>query len=130
MPIELPYKSDNPVLNNPYEEPRFYYKTDPINGYLDYTTIIEGRRPFGYAANINPHPQFGQASLGFESDPIDPNAPFINGIREQVKAWRESGYPKASRITRELLDFWFCNPNRPVNLRLFFCQREAVILVE
>lgn len=126
MPIELPYKSDNPVLNNPYEEPRFYYKTDPINGYLDYTTIIEGRRPFGYAANINPHPQFGQASLGFESDPIDPNAPFINGIREQVKAWRESGYPKASRITRELLDFWFCNPNRPVNLRLFFCQREAV----
>ena len=126
MPIEIAYKSDNPVLNNPYEEPKYYYKTDPLSGYLDYTTIIEGRRPFGYSASINPHPQYGQASLDFETDPIDPNAPFINGIREQVKAWREAGYPKASRITKELLDFWFRNPDRQVNLKLFFCQREAV----
>ena len=126
MPTEFAYKSDNPVLNNPYEEPKYYYKTDPLSGYLDYTTIIDGRRPFGYAANINPQPQYGQASLEFEMEPQDPNAAFINGIREQVKNWRESGYPKASRVTRELLDFWFRNPDRPKNLSLFFCQREAV----
>ena len=60
MAKEIAYKCDNPVLNNPYEEPRFYYKTDPKNGYLDYTTVIEGRRPFGYATNINPRPLNGQ----------------------------------------------------------------------
>ena len=126
MPTEIDNKKDNPVLNNPYEEPKYHYRTDPINGYLDYTTILEGRRPFGYAASINPHPQFGQQSLDFGAEPIDPNATFINGIREQVKAWREAGYPKASRITKELLDFWFRNPDRNVSLQLFFCQREAV----
>jgi len=56
MPTEIDNKKDNPVLNNPYEEPKYHYRTDPINGYLDYTTILEGRRPFGYAASINPHP--------------------------------------------------------------------------
>ena len=57
---------------------------------------------------------------------VDPNAEFINTIRKEVKAWREAGYPKASRITKELLDFWFNNKERRPNLRLFFCQREAV----
>lgn len=60
----------------------------------------------------------------FESN--DPNAEFINGIRKEVKEWREAGYPKSSRITKELLEDWFCNPDRQNNLKLFFCQREAV----
>ena len=126
MSKEIAYKSDNPVLNNPYEEPKFYYRTDPVNGYLDYTTVVEGRRPFGYATNINPRPLNGQATLDLGLEPEDPNAKFINGIRDEVKKWRDSGYPKASRVTRELLDFWFRNPSRPRNMSLFFCQREAV----
>ena len=36
--------NDNPILNNPYEEPRFHYNVD-INGNLDYGSILEGRRP-------------------------------------------------------------------------------------
>ena len=118
--------NENPVLNNPYEEPRYYYDTD-MNGNIDYATIIEGRRAFGYDVNIVPKKR-GEQTFFSQEDfiSVDPNAEFINGIRKEVKTWREAGYPKASRITKELLDFWFNNKERRANLRLFFCQREAV----
>ena len=117
---------ENPVLNNPYEEPKYYYDTD-MNGNIDYATVINGRRPFGYDVNIVPKKR-GDKTFFSQEDfiSVDPNAEFINGIRKEVKAWREGGYPKASRITKELLDFWFNNKERRANLRLFFCQREAV----
>lgn len=118
--------NDNPVLNNPYEEPHYYYDTD-MNGNIDYATVINGRRPFGYDVNIVPKKRGDQTIFSQEDFiSVDPNAEFINGIRKEVKAWREAGYPKASRITKELLDFWFNNRERRANLRLFFCQREAV----
>jgi type III restriction enzyme len=118
--------NDNPVLNNPYEEPKYYYDTD-MNGNIDYQTVMTGRRPFGYDVNIVPNKR-GNKTIFSQEDfvTIDPNAEFINGIRKEVKTWREAGYPKASRITKELLDFWFNNKERRTNLRLFFCQREAV----
>ena len=118
--------NDNPVLNNPYEEPQYYYDTD-MNGNIDYATVINGRRPFGYDVNIVPKKR-GDKTFFSQEDiiSVDPNAEFINGIRKEVKAWREAGYPQASRITKELLVFWFNNKERRANLRLFFCQREAV----
>ena len=118
--------NDNPVLNNPYEEPKYYYDTD-MNGNIDYSKVINGRRPYGYDVNIVPKKR-GDKTLFSQEDfiSVDPNAEFINGIRNEVKAWREAGYPKASRITRELLEFWFNNRERKDNLKLFFCQREAV----
>ena len=119
-------QSENPVLNNPYEEPKYYYDSD-MDGNIDYTTIINGRRPYGYDVNIVPKKRSGQTFFSQEDfSSVDPNADFINTIRKEVKAWREAGYPKASRITKELLDFWFNNKERRANLRLFFCQREAV----
>ena len=118
--------NDNPVLNNPYEEPKYYYDTD-MNGNIDYETVINGRRPFGYDVNIVPNKRKGQALFSQEDFvSADPNAEFINTIRNEVKKWREAGYPKASRITKELLDFWFNNKERRNNLRLFYCQREAI----
>ena len=98
-----------------------------MNGNIDYATVINGRRPFGYDVNIVPKKR-GEKTFFSQEDfiSVDPNAEFINGIRKEVKAWREGGYQKASRITKELLDFWFNNKERRANLRLFFCQREAV----
>ena len=118
--------NDNPVLNNPYEEPMYYYDTD-LNGNIDYEKVITGRRPYGYDINIVPKKR-GDKTLFSQEDFIaqDPNAEFINNIRKEVKAWREANYPKASRITKELLDYWFNNRDRKANLKLFFCQREAV----
>lgn len=124
-PLNMSQTNNNPILNNPYEEPKYYYDTD-LNGNIDYERVIEGRRPYGYHINIVPNKV--QRSLFTQGDfsSNDPNALFINTIREEVKRWRNEGYPKASRITKELLDFWFNNKERRANLRLFFCQREAV----
>lgn len=115
----------SPILNNPYEEPRYHYDAD-LNGNLDYSKILEGRRP--YYSHIGIAPNRPESAL-FTNDDIgtdDPNAPFINLIREEVKKWRLAGYPKATRVTRELLNFWFNNPERQNYHKLFFCQREAV----
>ena len=111
--------NDNPVLNNPYEEPRYYYDTD-IEGNIDYNTIVEGRRPFGYDVNIVPNRNQQVMFSQREFAPTDANSTFVNDIRKEVKTWREAGYPKTSRITKELLDFWFCNKNRKANLSLLF----------
>jgi hypothetical protein len=37
--------TDNPILNNPYEEPRLHYATS-VDGELDYERVIDGRRVF------------------------------------------------------------------------------------
>lgn len=115
----------SPILNNPYEKPRLHYDAD-LNGNLDYNKILQGRRP--YSAHIGVAPNRVEAALFSNADIADedPNAPFINTIREEVKNWRESGYPKVTRVTRELLTFWFDNPERQNYQKLFFCQREAV----
>lgn len=92
-----------------------------MNGNIDYETVINGRRPFGYDVNIVPKKR-GDKTIFSQEDftSVDPNAEFINGIRKEVKAWRETGYPKASRITKELLDYWFNDKERQPNRRLFF----------
>jgi type III restriction enzyme len=61
-----------------------------------------------------------------EFEPLDDNAHFINGLRTVVKDWREKDYPSVTRVTRELLNFWFNNNERQNIQKLFFCQREAV----
>ena len=51
-------------------------------------------------------------------------------IREQVDAWRESGYKDASDVTRRLFEYWFEEdhevPSFGVPFRYWFCQREAI----
>lgn len=115
----------SPILNNPYEEPCLHYDAD-LNGNLDYSKIIQGRRP--YSANIGITPNRYQPALFGREDfnDEDPNANFINLIRSEVKKWRSEGYPRATRVTKELLNFWFNNPERQNFQKLFFCQREAV----
>ena len=50
----------------------------------------------------------------------------VNLLRREVGAWRAAEYPQTTRITRELLRFWFLNPERDFILSLFFAQREAI----
>lgn len=115
----------SPILNNPYEEPRFHYGS--VDGNLDYDTILPGRRPFSMDIGITPNSSIQRSMFDdsvFYNE--DEEAKFINSIREEIKKWRELGYPNTTRVTRELLNYWFNNKERAVNRRLFFCQREAV----
>lgn len=53
---------------------------------------------------------------------------FVNQLRDEVRAWREAGYPGTAMVTRRLLEWWFerDEERRAVGRRFFFCQQEAV----
>ena len=97
------------VVNSPYSEPERYIDTEHEEGFM----IQEGRRPAGFYVESRKKGtrEFVELEL-------------VNQIRPRVKAWRESGYPEITGVTRELLEHWrdrSARPNRP----LFWCQVEA-----
>src|SRR6266568_2776210 len=53
---------------------------------------------------------------------------FVNQLRDEVRAWREAGYPGTAMVTRRLLEWWFerDEERRALGRRFFFCQQEAV----
>lgn len=115
----------SPILNDPYHEPEYYYATD-LDGALNYESIQEGRRPYSEQVPQIPEKQ-KQMSLGDIRD-MDPTyaSHIINRIREEVKLWREADYENVTRVTKDLLHFWFKNPERHPEISLFFAQREAI----
>lgn len=118
--------SDNPILNSPYDEPKLHYATD-ADGSLNYNDIRAGRRIFAPDMQAMPSRQGPQGSI-FEIN--DFSAEYgnhiINLCRKEIGKWREEKYPNTTRVTKELLLFWFENPERHVTKQLFFAQREAV----
>jgi type III restriction enzyme len=117
--------NQNPILNNPYEEPEWHYSTN-LDGELDYEEILPGRRTFVPVKSILPKTA-SQKDIFPESELLkDSETHPINLIRKEVTLWREERYKNTTRITLQLLEFWFLNPERPDHQRLFFAQREAV----
>lgn len=52
----------------------------------------------------------------------------VNGLREEVRAWREAGYPGTAIVTRRCLEWWFERDEERCaqGKRFFFCQQEAI----
>ncbi|MEF8707603.1 MAG: DEAD/DEAH box helicase family protein [Candidatus Accumulibacter propinquus] len=119
--------ADNPILNSPYDEPARHYATD-AQGNLNYRDIRPGRRIF--TPDV-PQIPIGQPNQGSMFDVNDFRAEYgehlINRLRDELRAWRQAGYRGVtSRVTRDLLDYWFANPERAAHQKLFFAQQEAV----
>lgn len=124
---KLTVAAASPILNGPYSEPAFHYAT-ALDGSLDYEAPRKGRRVF---APQTPQVPIGKQPQGSIFDVNDFASQFreelVNLLREQVAGWRNVGYPDVtSRVSRDLLDFWFRNPDRPAWKKLFFAQQEAV----
>ncbi|WP_373514057.1 BPTD_3080 family restriction endonuclease [Persicitalea sp.] len=118
--------ADNPILNSPYEEPKLHYDTDST-GSLDYKNICKGRRIFKADSAVIPIRQTGQKEIfEWNDDFVEYGTHLINLCRQEVGKWRNDKYPNTTRVTKELLNFWFDNPERLVTKRLFYAQREAV----
>lgn len=118
----------NPILNNPYEEPTLYYDTDS-QGNLDYSKICSGRRMFKSDIPVIPVRQQGQKEFfEWNEDEEQWSNHLINLTRKEVGKWRASKYsdPNPTRVTKELLTFWFLNPDRIAEKKLFFAQQEAI----
>ncbi len=117
--------NENPILNNPYREPEYHYNVD-ADGNLDYNSIIQGRRPYIGRINISPNAVRNSQLFNAEDVVNDVDADFINGLRKEVKSWREKGYPTVTRVTRELLNFWFNNPER-MNYQNYFSASKKLL---
>lgn len=120
--------SDNPILNSPYHEPRWHYATD-LNGHLNYEDIRPGRRIFdptlgGYTIPVKRQTQ--GSLLEVNEMAAEYGTHLINLVRQEVGKWRKAEYPDTTGATRELLRFWFLNPERHPVRMMFFAQREAV----
>jgi type III restriction enzyme len=118
--------ADNPILNSPYLEPLLHYNTDS-EGSLDYTDIRNGRRIFKADSAVIPTRQTGQREVfEWNEDAEEYMSHIINLCRKEVGLWRAAKYPNTTRISKELLTFWFDNPERHAVKKLFFAQQEAV----
>ena len=119
--------SENPILNNPYREPESHYATN-FAGELDYEAVVKGRRIFSGKAQTIPVQQSGQRDLLEINDEASAShgQHIVNVLRHEVKVWRDGGYANSTRVTRELLNFWFKNEERDFTQMLFFAQQEAV----
>ena len=116
----------NPILNSPYHEPVYHYATDE-DGALNYNDIRKGRRIYVPDIHTIPVKQGPQGGLFEVNDYAEQYGTLlINLVRKEVKQWREERYPNVTRVTKELLRFWFDNPERLVTQQLFFAQREAI----
>lgn len=113
---------ENPVINNPFKEPQRHFKFTQRGITED---IAEGRRRSEYFIPMpKPRKQSREDQMTLLPDPELREANiFINRVRAQVTAWRNSGYPGVTPTTKRLLEHWNKPENEP---RLFFCQREAV----
>lgn len=117
---------DNPILNSPYEVPKLHYDTDS-QGALDYTNIRNGRRVFKVDSTVIPTRQTGQKEIFEWNEDVDDHSNhIINLCRKEVAQWRAAKYPDTTRISKELLTFWFDNPERHTVKKLFFAQQEAI----
>ena len=118
--------SENPILNSPYDEPKLHYATD-ADGSLNYNDIRKGRRIFSPDIQVIPTRQGPQGSIFEVNDFAEEyGLHIINLCRKEIGKWRNEKYPNTTRVTKELLIFWFDNPERHATKQLFFAQREAI----
>ncbi len=118
--------AENPILNSPYTEPLLHYNTDS-EGSLDYKDVCKGRRIFKSDASVIPTRQTGQKEVfEWNEDAGEYLTHIVNLCRKEVGQWRAAKYPNTTRISKELLTFWFDNPERHAVKKLFFAQQEAV----
>ena len=126
MPTKRNRDPSNPILNSPYEEPVAHYATDEA-GNLNYEDVRDGRRIFTPDTPVIPLAQLQPGMFDINELAVEYQEHLINLVRREVNTWRASRYAGVtSRVTRDLLDFWFCNPVREDRDKLFFAQQESV----
>ncbi len=133
------YFVDRVVICDAYAEPDKHYRVLPGGR----SKLAEGRRPSmrflasakdtkGGIAGIVGRQESLFEELGAD---YEQQNDFVNGLREEVRAWRNGEGPWAGVpydgtkvVTRRLLEWWFerDEERKAVGTRFFFCQREAI----
>lgn len=99
--------SDNPILNSPYEKPEYHYTTDN-DGSLNYNEVRTGHWIFTPDINAISTRQRPQGSMFEVNDyAAEYSRQLKNMVRTEVGKWRNDNYFNTTRLTKELLTFWF-----------------------
>jgi type III restriction enzyme len=94
---------ERPILCSPYQEPRDHWIYDKETGAASRAGT---RRPASYWYKTE---RTGSAQLtltGLAEEERD-DLPLVNALREDVRKWREAGYPGATHVTGDLLRHWW-----------------------
>ena len=109
------YLEEQPILTNPYVEPRQHWKTK--DGVTE-NEIVKGRR--------TPHEPLPIGSAGGVQADLLEGESNIARLRKEVRSWREAGWQSTTSPTRQLLEYWAREPGEGPVHSLFFAQREAI----
>jgi type III restriction enzyme len=129
----MAYIVDRVVICDAYREPDRHYRLLPGGR----SKLVQGRRPsMRFLASAREVKGGIGGVVGKEAQLFDDLAAsssaelneFVNQLRDEVRAWREAGYPGTAVVTRRLLEWWFerDEERRATAKRFFFCQQEAV----
>lgn len=126
------YFVDRVVICDAYREPDKHYKL--LSG--GRSELVQGRRPsvrFLISARETRGGIAGMTSRnnGLFEDMLasaEQQNEFVNQLRDEVRAWRQNGYPGTAFVTRRLLEWWFerDEERKAIGKRFFFCQQEAI----
>jgi len=124
---------ENPIINSPYTEPEFHWHIE--QGKKPEKRLK--RRPASYFLRVPERAARGKANKdqkGFFEEEAKGQEYLLdvaNLLRQRVQEWRERGYQGATKVTKELIEWWR-SPDRAQ--RLFYAQIEAtetvIFLVE
>src|SRR5262249_55636499 len=127
----MAYFVDKVVICDAYAEPDKHYQL--LSG--GRSQLVNKRRPSMSFVATNVAVRGGirgvvgkEASLfeGLSADTEENK--FANKLGEEIKTWRQSGYPGTAIVTRRLLEWWFerDEERKSTGQRFFFCQQEAI----
>lgn len=129
---EMGYFVDRVVVCDAYEEPNQHYRI--LQG--GRSKLQEGRRPSMRLLASAREVKGGLAGVVGRQDALFEDMlaeyeqlnDFVNELRGEVRAWRQSGYPGTAIVTGRVLEWWFerDEERKAEGKRLFFCQQEAI----
>lgn len=128
----MAYVVDRVVVCDAFSEPNQHYKL--LGG--GRSKLVEGRRPsMRFLASVKESKGGIAGVVGKEASlfedmlaSTEQRNDTVNRLREEVRDWRNAGYPGTAIVTRRLLEWWFerDDERKAVGKRFFFCQREAI----
>ena len=128
----MAYIVDRAVICDTFAKPERHYQLLPGGK----SRMVEGRRPSMRFLASAKDAKGGIAGLvGKEAGlfeemlaSLEQRNDFVNSLRDEVRTWREAGYPGTAMVTRRLLGWWFDRDEerKSIGKRFFFCQQEAI----
>jgi len=127
------YVVDRVVICEAFREPQAHYELLPGGR----SKRVDGRRPsMRFLASAQDVRGGITGVVGREAGLFDDLSAassaerneFVNQLRDELRGWRDAGYPGTAVVTRRLLEWWFerDEERKAVGKRFFFCQQEAV----